>query len=86
LLGVCSTARLQLIDSRADAKLGAEGPIEVRNVAETSVERNIEDSGSRCACYVCEPHRGGPQASAKNVLMRREARHALESAKEVVGA
>src|SRR6266851_5713329 len=81
-IGLESAARLHAVDQRADAKLGAEGAVEVRHVTETAIEGDIENS---CRLHR-QPHRRFTQADPKNVPVRRHTGEALKSTQEVVWA
>ena len=68
--------------ARAEAELGAEGVIEIRNVAETGVEGDVEHFVLRR----CKAHGGFTQTRATNVLMGRQTGDSSKSAKEMVRA
>lgn len=67
-------------DTWADTKLCTEGVVEVRNVAEATIESDVEDPRR----FVREAHRRLTKARPANVLVRRLAGQAYECAKEVV--
>ena len=76
------TARTSSIGSRARAKLRAKGVIEVRHIAEAGIQRNIEH-----ACrFQQQPCRCPAQASAEDILVRREAGEVAKNAKEMIAA
>src|SRR6184192_2252186 len=74
--------RSQTIGPRADAELAAEAAVEVRHVAEATLESDVDDLRPFCR----QPQRGLTQARPEHELMRGHARHALERAEEVVRA
>jgi hypothetical protein len=75
-------ARLLAVDTGADTKLGAEGAVEVRHVAEAAIESDVEDSRRLHR----QPHRRFTQARPENVLVRRHTRQTLENTEEVIRA
>ncbi len=64
---------------RRRAELRAERVIEVRHVAETALERDVDDAG----IVRREADGGLPQAHALQIPVRRETRDAREGAHEV---
>src|SRR5207247_9590951 len=66
--------RSHTIGPRADAELAAEAAVEVRHVAEATLESDVDDL--RPFCH--QPQRGLTQARPEHELMRGDARHALE--------
>ena len=59
-------AGFQAVDAWADTKLGAEGVVEVRHVAEAAIESDVKDSRR----FRREPHRRLAQAGPENILVR----------------
>ena len=70
------------VDAGADAELGAEGAVEVRDVAEAAVVGHVE-YGRRLRHQAC---RRFTQTRAQHVLVRRHTGHALERPEEVIRA
>src|SRR5258707_13356235 len=72
----------QAVHAWGDAKFSAEGAVEVRHIAETAIEGDVEAS-----CRLRrQPHRRFTQARPQNVLVRCHTRQALERTEKVVWA
>ncbi len=73
---------LPAVHAGADTKLGTEGAVEVRHVAEAAIEGEVDyPRGLRS-----QSHRGFSQPRPEHVLMRRDTSQTLERAEEVVRA